>query len=100
MGGHSPCPECQSILEELRSALAEFRSSARSGDTLPGAFEAVRDLFGGTEESAQRAEQVLRRFRPRLGGPDPEYRPNRVGEIIHKMQDHRARTGHSVLPGF
>jgi hypothetical protein len=99
MSASAECAVCRSLLEELRNALAEFRASAKSRDESRSAFEAARDLFGGTEEDAERAEQILRQFRPRLVGPDPEYRPNRIGEIIYRMQDHRARTGHQLFGG-
>jgi len=97
MTSSAGCPQCQALRDEIRSALAEFSSSPNRRSESREAVEAIRSLFGGTEEAVERAEQVLRKFRPQLLATDPESRPNSLGLAIAKLHDHQLRTGHKVL---
>lgn len=87
----SSCEECRDIARAINAAfaLAYFRNKPAS--------DALRRLIGGTEDDAERADQVLvpYRFQPnlrRLSFPEGLQAALRRGSM------HCARTGHIIRP--
>ncbi|HEV2388984.1 MAG TPA: hypothetical protein VGS20_17220 [Candidatus Acidoferrales bacterium] len=87
MGGPPPCDECEAILRELREAYASAWAS--SDQQTRDAWLAFARLTGGTEQDAERAEELA----PRAKFQDPL----RVNRALARMSIHQARTGHSLL---
>ena len=87
------CAECADIARELNEAYADacLRNEAAS--------DALRDLIGGTEEDAERADELLRPYRyqtnPRFQGLPP-----RLGEAMRRADLHALRTGHFTTYGY
>ena len=123
MGNPYPCFECQAIVEEFTAACSAIEVSPllnpelcaayqellavlgagrpRVSDELQSAHDAVMRMVGGTEQDAERAEEMLRRLPPRRPNPAgislaPFYRFPRLRDVIHRLVLHRARTGHMV----
>ena len=99
MGSAEECEECRAIAQDLRDAYADAWAS--SDQAVRDAWLATRRMIGGTEEDAQRAEELLKalpqaeRYKARIPqslSPDnPKYR-----EALLNMFLHFARTGHRV----
>lgn len=85
--GNVSCMECLEIAREFAEAYAE----AREKD--PAAADAVRELIGGTEQDAERADGLLSvyRYQPQLGKKPS---PTRVQEAMLRSGNHFARSGH------
>lgn len=83
------CHECQVIAHELNQAYA------RSWVQNQAAPEALRALVGGTEEDAERADQILPPFRCQTSPGFPRF-PEGLHEIMIRGALHAARTGHFV----
>jgi hypothetical protein len=99
MGSAEECEECRAIAQDLRDAYADAWAS--SDQPVRDAWLATRQMIGGTEEDAQRAEELLKalpqaerynvRIPQSLSPHNPKYR-----EAILNMARHFARTGHRV----
>jgi hypothetical protein len=80
------CDECQAIRRELTEAYAEEWAS--SDKSTRDAWDAVYKMIGGTQEDAERAEELL---------PKAQFRDRpRIRLVVQKMDEHMARTGHAV----
>lgn len=95
---------CRALAQDLRNAYADFWAS--SDQAVRDAWLATHKMIGGTEEDAQRAEELLRalpqaetydaRIPPALFRDNPKF-----CEVIRNMNQHLARTGHSVrVPNY
>jgi hypothetical protein len=98
---NASCEECIEIARELNEAYADGRSepvSAKSNlsveaERIQAASEALRGLIGGTEEDAERADELLATYR---------YKPlSYTGKVsaaamtaLRRCAQHVARTGH------
>jgi hypothetical protein len=100
----TPCEECRAILEQLRAASSEIRSS-RAGKALEANSETLVDLMRGKAEAA---DELLTKFpfRPEVdpsrlpkGGPYWPLDP-RIQAVIRRMIEHQTRTGHNVIDLF
>ena len=96
------CDECRALAQDLRDAYAD----ACSDPAVRDAQLATRKMIGGTEEDAQRAEELLKALpkAERYGTSIPQglslVNP-KLREVFRNMALHFARTGHSVrLPDF
>jgi hypothetical protein len=99
MGSADECDECRAIAQDLRDAYADAWAS--SDQAVRDAWLATRKMIGGTEEDAQRAEELLKALPPAesynaripqsLSPDNPKYR-----EALLNMFLHFARTGHRV----
>lgn len=99
MNDAARCDVCQSVLEELRTALSEIRESPGLRDQMRADVQTLLTL--GKEEGADAA---LHRFRFRadpLGPVVSRPRYSGIVEAIRKINEHKNRTGHTVvvLPG-
>jgi hypothetical protein len=101
MANATQCAECQSIVDEFRGALAEL--SPERMDQFWSYRDAFAEMIGGTEEDAERVEEIAEeyRFRPRLpGSPETRDRDRYYAKIhtaLRQMLVHGFRTGHSRL---
>jgi hypothetical protein len=99
MAPSDECDECRAITQFLRDVYADAWAS--SDQTVRNASLAIHKMTGGTEEDAQRAEELLRalpqaesssaRIPVPLSLDNPKYR-----EAIRNMALHFVRTGHIV----
>jgi hypothetical protein len=102
MAPSNSCDECRALAQDLRDAYAD----ACSDPAVRDAWLATYKMIGGTEEDAQRAEELLRAL-PQAERYDPgiplglsQVSP-KLREVFRNMALHFARTGHSVrLPDF
>lgn len=83
------CSECQAIARELSEAYAE--AWANADHQTREASLAVQKLLGGTEEDAERAEELVANAKPL------DYR-QRIQRALLKKYTHQARTGHKIPP--
>ena len=111
--GSTECKECRAIAREVAEAMADAWIS--SDEQTQKAWLAVRKMIGGTEEDAERAEELAGKFSsgdPQrihdgfYGKPGAYYvarsnvrDPHRVHRAIIKRFAHEARTGHKVPRG-
>jgi hypothetical protein len=81
------CPDCQEIIRELREVYGEAYLRA------PDASDALRSLAGGTEQDAERADELLRPYQYQASPGLPSF-PPRLRDILHRSALHFLRTGH------
>ena len=101
MASSNDCDECRALAQNLRDAYADALASS---DQVRDGWLATHKMIGGTEEDAQRAEELLKplpqagRFDTRI--PQGLSRVNpKLREVFRNMALHFARTGHhSVRP--
>ena len=86
MGRSIPCDECEAIAREVASAYAEAWAS--SDQNTKDAWTAVYKLIGGTEQDAEKAEELTTRARFRD--------PLTINRALQKKFSHEARTGHRI----
>jgi hypothetical protein len=104
MAKSDECDLCSTLAQELRDAYAKVWES--SDQAVRDAWLATHKMIGGTEEDAQRAEELLKalpqaeRYDTRI--PQGLYMVNpKLREVFQNMALHFARTGHRVrLPDF
>jgi hypothetical protein len=87
MNNRSSCEECQAIARELGEAYAEAWNSADQASR--DAWAATYNLIGGTENDAERAEELIPRARFR--DPLP------VNQALRRRFVHETRSGHKVV---
>jgi hypothetical protein len=58
MASSSDCDVCRALAQDLRDAYADVWAS--SGQAVRDAWLATRKMIGGTEEDAQRTEELLK----------------------------------------
>jgi hypothetical protein len=86
MDKYARCGECQAIAKELGEAYADAWDS--SDRRTREAWDAIYKLIGGTEEDAERAEQLA---------PTAVFRePLRINGALQTKFAHEARVGHKV----
>ncbi|HTS11975.1 MAG TPA: hypothetical protein VMH00_07655 [Candidatus Limnocylindrales bacterium] len=96
---HESCVECRDLARQLNEAYAgecETSSPAPSSpnpEQVQAASEALHRLIGGTEEDAERADELLAPFRNQLPPGLPQLSP-RIVAILRLCVGHVARTGH------
>jgi hypothetical protein len=99
MATSNECDACRALAQDLRDAYADFWAS--SDQAVRDAWLATHRMIGGTEEDAQRAEELLRAL-PQAESYDPRippalFRDNpKLREVIRNMNLHLAHTGHIV----
>jgi uncharacterized protein (UPF0147 family) len=102
---NATCWECLEIARVLNEAYADDphemrRDVSRNSmdpQTRKAAGEALRSLIGGTEEDAERADELLERFRLQPVSYSPNIPPAARTAMVRFIQ-HAARTGHSLKP--
>lgn len=106
MANAAQCAECQAILDEFRSALAEI--SPESGQQFWARRDDFMKMIGGTDEDAERIEKLGEkyRFRPWIPGSPDEWERNRplmnlgrnpaIQNVFRKLLTHAFRTGHWI----
>jgi hypothetical protein len=99
MASSNDCDECRALAQDLRDAYVD----ASSDQAVRDAWLATRKMIGGTEEDAQRAEQLLKplpqalRYDTRIPQGLSLVNP-KLREVFRNMALHFARTGHTVRP--
>lgn len=99
------CAECMAIARELNDACSEgspetVRDASRKSmdaEATKAASEALRSLIGGTDEDAERADELLERYRFQPLHYSPQF-PPAVRPAMVRFVQHAARTGHSLRP--
>jgi len=97
MAASNDCDECRALAQDLRDAYAD----ASSDPAVRNAWLATQKMIGGTEEDAQRAEQLLKplpqagRYDTRIPQGLSQINP-KLREVFRKLALHFARTGHTV----
>jgi hypothetical protein len=100
MATSDECDECRALAQDVRDAYADIWAS--SDQAVRDAWLATHKMIGGTEEDAQRAEELLKalpqteRYDTRIPGL-PLVNP-KLQEAFRNMAIHFARTGHTVRP--
>jgi hypothetical protein len=99
MASSKDCDECRGLTQDLRDAYADFWAS--SDQAVRDAWLATHKMIGGTEEDAQRAEELLKAvpqgetYDPR--NPPALFRDNpKLLEVIRNVNLHLSRAGHIV----
>lgn len=95
------CAECLAIARELNEAYSDgpletgLDASRKSMDAeaKKAASEALRSLIGGTEEDADRADELLSPYRYQPQHHLPQVPPVAMAALRRSAQ-HAARTGH------
>ena len=127
MGNPYPCYECQSIARDFEAACEAIESSSSLSDESRAAYEALlvivrgkeprlseesraahdalRRMIGGTEEDAERAEEILIPYQHRTQGLElfcngAQWRHPKLFDVIRRMALHQGRTGHMPLAGI
>jgi hypothetical protein len=101
MASSNDCDECRALAQNLRDAYSDALAS--SDQAVRDGWLATLKMIGGTEEDAQRAEELLKPL-PQAGRYDTHIpqglsRVNpKLCEVFRNMALHFARTGHSVRP--
>jgi hypothetical protein len=97
MASSNDCDECRALAQDLRDAYVD----ASSDQAVRDAWLATRKMIGGTEEDAQRAEQLLKplpqalRYDTHTPSGLSLVNP-KLREAFRKLFLHFARTGHTV----
>lgn len=102
---NATCLECVEIARELNEVSADAlfeagRASSRKSmdaDARKAASEALRRMIGGTEEDAERADELLEKFRFEPQHYSPKFPPAARAAMVRFVQ-HAARTGHWLRP--
>jgi hypothetical protein len=95
------CDACRALAQEIIDAYADLWAS--SDQAVRDAWLATHKMIGGTEEDAQRAEELLKAL-PQTGTHDTRIpqgfsqRNPKLREAFQNMALHFARTGHTVRP--
>jgi hypothetical protein len=99
------CWECLDIARQLNEAYADERAKggleatnrSTATERTQAASDALHALIGGTEENAERADELLDpyRYQSLLGQPQLWLSPRIVGALRRGFQ-HAGRTGHSL----
>jgi hypothetical protein len=99
MATSNECEVCRALAQDLRDAYADVWAS--SDQAVRDAWLATHKMIGGTEEDAQRAEELLNAL-PQARIPQGLSLVNpKLREAFRNMALHFARTGHRVrLPDF
>ena len=99
MATSNECQVCRALAQDLRDAYADVWAS--SDQAVRDAWLATHKMIGGTEEDAQRAEELLNAL-PQARIPQGLSLVNpKLREAFRNMALHFARTGHRVrLPDF
>jgi hypothetical protein len=102
MASSNECGVCRALAQDLRDAYTDVCSDPAVRD----AWLATHKMIGGTEEDAQRAEELLKAL-PKAERPDKRIPQGlslvnpKLREVFRNMALHFTRTGHSVrLPVF
>jgi hypothetical protein len=101
MATSDQCAVCRALAQEIRDAYADVWAS--SDQAVRDAWLATHKMIGGTEEDAQRAEDLLKALpqTERYDGRVPQgislVNP-KLREAFQNMALHFARTGHTVRP--
>ena len=102
MATSNDCDECRALAQDLRVAYAEACNDLAVRD----AWLATHKMIGGTEEDAQRAEELLKalpqaeRYDTRIPQGLSLVNP-KLREVFRNLALHFVRTGHTVrLPDF
>jgi hypothetical protein len=99
MASSDNCDECRALVQDLRDAYADACSDPAVRDS----WLATHKMIGGTEEDAQRAEELLKALpkAEKYGTGIPQglslVNP-KLREAFRDLALHFARTGHSVRP--
>lgn len=93
--------DLRAAYQELLAFIGATRPSL--SEELRSANDAVIRMVGGTEEDAERAEEILRRLPPRHSRPGgfavkTAYQFPRLRDVIERLVLHRARSGHVIAP--
>jgi hypothetical protein len=80
------CSECEAIAQEIREAYVDAWISADQASR--DALIATYQLMGGTEQDAERAEELIPRARFRD--------PLRINRALQRKFAHEARSGHKI----
>lgn len=101
MATSDECAVCRALAQEIRDAYADLWAS--SDQAVRDAWLATHKMIGGTEEDAQRAEELLKalpqreRYDTRIPQELPQLNP-KLCEAFLNIALHFARTGHTVRP--
>jgi hypothetical protein len=101
MATSDDCDVCRALAQEIRDAYADLWAS--SDQAVRDARLATHKMIGGTEEDAQRAEDLLKalpqteRHDPRIPQGFSRVNP-KLREVFQNMALHFTRTGHTVRP--
>lgn len=101
MTSPAPCGECQAILEQLRTALAEIRRLPKTDDEWREAWPKAASRVTA-ETTEQEFDELLDKY-PFRFQPEPE--PLRtlklkypgIVDAFRRMFEHQVRTGHKIL---
>lgn len=99
------CAECVQIARELNEVYADgWLESGRDvsrkpmdPETRKAASEALRSLIGGTEEDAERADDLLQKYRFQPQSYSANI-PAAARPAVLRFVRHAARSGHSLRP--
>jgi hypothetical protein len=100
---NTTCAECLEIARQINEAYADERSkvdpyapSPSTGtERTQAASRALQALIGGTEEDAERADELLDPFRYQLSPGVPQLRfPPQILAALRRGFQHTGRTGH------
>jgi hypothetical protein len=97
MASSNDCDECCALAQDLRDAYVD----ASSDQAVRDAWLATRKMIGGTEEDAQRTEELLKAlpqaesYNARIPQGLSQVNP-KLREAFRNIALHFARTGHSV----
>lgn len=97
MSDRGVCRECEAIAEELAQAYADAWAS--TDPETKKAWIAVHRMIGGTEQDAERAEELVRKFEIRealAAKIEPAYFLRQIGQTFRRKLFHEARTGHKI----
>jgi hypothetical protein len=90
------CQECESIIEELRAAMARIQASPKLRDKLRADWDAFFKAM--TEPEEDFAEGFCKfRFYAQQPQESAKDRHPGIGNAIRKLSAHRCRTGHAPL---
>ncbi len=84
---NASCPECLGIARELKEAYRQSREQNHA------AWDALKALIGGSEEDAQRADELLRPYSYREVPALPRVSAA-LTTAMRKFHAHLMRTGH------
>jgi hypothetical protein len=100
---NASCPECWELAQQLNETFADVpgwpnaASPSASNDGTQTASDALRRLIGGTEEDAERADELLDTYKYQsLSYCLPQLPPLAV-EAVRRSAQHAVRTGHWLM---